>query len=223
MKSRYLPTLAIVGALMWSGVAVIDASRRLSDAGDQRSQPRITAISPATPAKASAPQNVTITGEGLATVASLGVTTPGGQSLSFGGGDLTGRSATSLQAAVTFNAIGRYEFSVTSADGSTSAPFGIEVREAGPAVEGPVVDRTLPSATTRNREPQAFQVEGRGFASGLTALVTDPSGADVPSVVGKVSPSSFELSVRLASAGDYSLVVSNPNGGVSSVVKIEVR
>ena len=88
----------------------------------------------------------------------------------------------------------------------------------------PEITRVRPAEAAKRAEPQALQVEGARFASGLKALVTDPAGADVTdAVVSKVTPNSFELLVKLEQAGDYSIVVANPSGTTSNVFSIIVR
>ena len=226
MKRHLLPLIAIVGTVGWAGVATDARSLTAASvvtARVQRAQPRITAVTPAPPVKSAAPQTVTITGEGFAAVNRIEVTLPDGSQKSFAGADLTGRTPSSVQVSIAFSGMGRYEFIAIASDGTTSAPFAVEVSGAETSVEGPVVNRVMPAQAAVSREPQVFQVEGRRFDAGLRAIVTDPVGTDLTSQVGKITPTSFELTVTLSTAGDYSLVVNNPNGGVSSVVKIEVR
>jgi hypothetical protein len=227
MKTITLPLLTLFGCLVWSGVPTTEAreltwSYAVADL-PQRTEPRITGVTPSPPVKSAAPQTVTITGEGFATVSKIEVSMPDGSIKSFAGADLSGRTPTSVQVSLAFSGMGRYEFVAIASDGSTSSPFAVEVRGAETSVEGPVINRVQPAQAMASREPQVFQVEGRRFDAGLRAIVTDPAGTDVTAQVGKVTPTSFELSVTLSTAGDYSLVVNNPNGGVSSVVRIEVR
>ena len=112
-------------------------------------------------------------------MAKIEVSMPDGSIKSFAGGDLTGRTPTSVQVSLAFVGMGRYEFVAIASDGSTSAPFAVEVRGAETSVEGPVINRVQPAQAMASREPQVFQVEGRRFDAGLRAIVTDPAGTDV--------------------------------------------
>lgn len=194
----------------------------LALAGPAVSTPRIDSVAPPSPARSANPQTVTIVGDDFQAGLRLDVTTPSGAKLSVQGDGIQSRRATTFQIALVFNEVGRYELTVTNPDGGVSAPFVVEVKQSNP--DAPVITRVTPAEVVKRPEPQALQVDGSRFASGLKALVTDPSGADVPdAVVAKLTPNSFELMVKLETAGDYALVVTNPSGTVSNVFTILVR
>lgn len=77
----------------------------------------------------------------------------------------------------------------------------------------------------RGSSPQVLTVSGEGFLPGLSLAVTTPNGgtqyfkgADVQSP----RESSFQVSMVLATAGTYSLVVTNPDGGMSAAFALKV-
>jgi hypothetical protein len=186
------------------------------------SSPRIDSVSPPSPARSANPQTITVVGEDFQAGLRLDMTTPSGEQQAVQGDAIGARRPTSFQASLLFNAIGRYELVVTNTDGGKSPPFVVEVK--APVADAPVISRVTPAEVVKRPEAQALQVEGAKFATGLRAIVTDPAGADVTeAVVAKLTPNSFELSVRLDQTGDYSLMVSNPSGAVSNVFRIIVR
>ena len=186
------------------------------------STPRIDSVAPPAPARSSTPQTITVNGEDFQAGLRLDVTTPSGEKQTVQGDGILSRRTTSFQAAIVFSAVGRYELVVSNPDGGVSPPFVVEVKQQ--AADAPVISKVTPGEVSKKPEPQALQVEGSGFSTGLRAVVTDPAGADVAEpVVAKLTPNSFELMVKLELSGDYSLVVTNPSGAVSNVYRIVVR
>ena len=199
----------LIATLMWAGASV--------------AAPRIDSVAPSSPARSNSPQTITVTGEDFQAGLKLDVTTPSGEKQVVSGDAILARRATSFQASLVFGAVGRYELVVTNPNGDASPPFVVEVKGQQSA-DAPVIARVTPAEAAKRAEPQALQVEGSRFNSGLKAIVTDPAGADVTdAVVSKLTPNSFELMVKLDQAGDYSLVVVNPSGTTSNVFKVLVR
>jgi hypothetical protein len=198
----------LVAALLWAGVSA--------------AAPRIDGVAPAAPARSNSPQAITVTGDDFQAGLRLEATGPSGDKQVVQGDDITSRRPTSFQASLVFAAAGRYELVVTNPNGEASPPFAVDVKAR--SADAPVIARVTPGEVAKRAEPQALQVEGSRFASGLKAIVTDPAGADVTdAVVSKLTPNSFELMVKLDQAGDYSLMVVNPSGTTSNVFKVLVR
>ena len=198
----------MVATLLWVGATAV--------------APRIDTVAPASPARSNSPQTITVTGEDFQSGLRLDVTTPSGEKQVVQGDAILSRRPTSFQASLVFAAEGRYELVVTNPNGEASSPYAVEVKVR--SADAPVIARVTPAETAKRAEPQALQVEGSRFNSGLKAIVTDPAGADVTdAVVSKLTPNSFELMVKLDQAGDYSIVVVNPSGTTSNVFKVLVR
>lgn len=188
------------------------------------STPVVTHVAPATPAVSARAQVLSIHGKEFMAGLTLAVTTPEGQTDTFTGSAIQARTETSFQVSLMFATPGRYQFVVTNTDGGTSEPFALEVAARKTSPAAPVIERVTPSEPTAHPEPQLLRVDGQRFESGLRAIVTDETGAELPEVsVTKVTPRSFELRVRLDKAARYELVVNNPSGAVSNVVTITVR
>jgi hypothetical protein len=153
----------------------------------------------------------------------LEVRNPAGQSVVIPAREIRARTNTNFEVAATLATPGTYSLVVTNTDGGISPPFAIEVKRAEKK-DGPMILKITPADPTKRNEPQALNVEGSGFVSGLRVIVTDPMGMEVTeATVGKVTPNSFELVVRLQHAGEYGIVVNNPSGAVSDVFRLLVR
>lgn len=188
----------------------------------QQQAPEISSITPAAPARSSKPQPLTVTGRNFQMGLTLAVTQPSGQTMTFQDDDIQSRRNTSFQISMLIDQTGSYSFVVTNRDGGTSQPFVLKVEQA--RADAPAIERIEPAEPTRQVEIQTLRVIGQRFAAGLSVVLTDPAGADVPDVqVTKVTQTSLEISARLDKTGDYSLVVTNPSGAVSNVARIPVR
>jgi hypothetical protein len=93
------------------------------------------------------------------------------------------------------------------------------------AVSSPRITGVAPASTGPSPTPQVLTVSGEGFMAGLSLTVTTPGGgsrlfkdADIQSR----SDSSFQISVALPVTGTYSLVVTNPDGGMSAPFALSV-
>ena len=189
-----------------------------------RSTPVILSVDPSSPAPRSAAQRVTITGEDFLPGLTFAVTGPDGQTTVHQGGDILSRTDTSFAVMLMLAVEGTYTFKVTNTDGGVSEPFTVEVQKAASDPPAPVISGVTPSEPEHQPEPQVLRVSGQHFERGLRAIVTNPIGEEIVDVtVGRITPTSFELTVLLASAGNVELVVSNPSGAVSNVWTITVR
>ena len=187
------------------------------------STPEITSVTPAAPSPSPKSQTLTVNGRDFQPGLTLTVADPVGQRTVVQGNEILSRRDTSFQFAIALAMSGSYSLVVTNTDGGTSQPFALVVKASAPA-DGPVIEKITPSEPPKRPDTQLVQVEGQRFAPGLRAIVNDPMGADVTDIaVSKVTPSSFELSVRLEHNGEYSLVVTNPSGAVSNLMRFIVR
>jgi hypothetical protein len=190
---------------------------------DTRSTPVISGVMPATLAPAAKPQVLRITGQDFLAGLTLEVRNPSGQSVIIPTKDIRARTNTNFEVSLTLATAGNYSLVVTNTDGGVSPPFALVVAEAKKQ-DGPVINKVTPAEPTKRNAPQPLMVEGERFVSGLRAVVTDPMGMDVTeATVGKVTPNSFEIVVKLEHAGEYSIVVTNPSGAVSNVFRVLVR
>ena len=188
------------------------------------STPIINNVAPAAPMPSTKPQLLTIAGQDFMPRLTLTVTEPGGNSNVLQGDAIRARTDSSFQVALVLSLAGTYQLVVTNTDGGISPPFAIGVKGGAPATDVPIVDKIDPSEPTKRQDAQPLMVHGQKFSSGLRALVTDPMGSDVTELtVAKVTPNSFELTVRLEHSGEYTLVVSNPSGAASKPQRFLVR
>ena len=89
----------------------------------------------------------------------------------------------------------------------------------------PVVTSVAPSAPTPTPTPQRLTINGREFQARLELMVQTPEGRSLQfkdSAIQGRTDSSFMVDVPLATAGSYSLVVTNPDGGVSQPFALKV-
>jgi hypothetical protein len=111
---------------------------------------------------------------------------------------------------------------VINQDGQTSMPFGLTVKAAA---DGPTVREVRPTGLRVSTSPQTLTVDGARFDAGLVVTVTDPAGG-VQTLSGdaitNVMPGSFQMAITLETAGRYELIVTNPNGKVSSSAGFDV-
>jgi hypothetical protein len=184
------------------------------------SSPRITNVAIGPPGQGSSPQVLTVSGEGFVTGLSLTVTTPNGGTQYFKGADVQSPRESSFQVSMILATAGTYTLVVTNPDGGMSAPFALRVPAAA---EKPVIDAVTPSKASVLPEAQVLRVEGKRFMPGLAVSVTDPTGT-VTNASGndvmEVTPTGFRVSVVLALEGQYTLIVTNPDGAVSNAVTV---
>jgi hypothetical protein len=211
-------------ALAAAALAVVLTPATFAKATVTESTPIINNVDPATPApNPKAAQVLTITGQDFMAGLTLTVSEPAGNKMVIQGKAITNQTAQSFQAAVTLTQEGTYSLVVTNTDGGISPPFAVPVKPRQPP-QGPAIEKITPAEPTKRQDAQPLLVEGQRFSAGLRAIVTDPMGADVTELqVGKVTPNSFELTVRLEHSGEYTLVVTNPSGAVSNTRRILVR
>jgi len=90
----------------------------------------------------------------------------------------------------------------------------------------PVIMTVVPAAPAPARDPQMLQITGKDFQPRLKLIITTPGGGTIElkdDAIQQLRDSSFQASALLATAGKYSLVVTNPDGGVSAPFVLEAR
>lgn len=89
----------------------------------------------------------------------------------------------------------------------------------------PAVTSVAPSAPAPTATPQRLTVNGREFQARLELMVRTPDGGSLQfkeSAIQARTESSFQVDVPLVTAGSYSLVVTNPDGGISQPFTLKV-
>ena len=186
------------------------------------STPTIMSTAPQSPAAGPKAQIVTINGKEFMEGLTLAIHDPAGGTVVLRDKSILARQATSFQVSAVFATSGNYSLVVTNPDGGTSQAFVVTAK-TGDADE-PVIERVSPGDLAKRQDQQLLRVEGQRFASGLTAMVGDPIGNDVQEVaVARVTPTSFDLTVKLEYAGEYTIIIKNPSGAVSKAFLVTVR
>lgn len=187
------------------------------------STPVISQVLPAVPSPDDEPQTLSLRGSDFLPGLEIEVMNPSGSTEVFSGDRVVRHDATRVDVTLLIPAEGRYAFIVRNRDGGVSQPFNVAVK-ATKEPAAPVITQVTPANLRPHPEPQTLRVEGRRFETGLRAIVTDPVGTEIGDVqVRNLTPTAFELILRLSEPGDYSLSVSNPSGGVSNVYQLAVQ
>jgi len=185
-------------------------------------RPEITDVMPLSPAPSSTSQAIVVNGREFAAGLSLSLTSPRGSVADYRGNAITDQRETSFRVAVMLADAGTYRLVVVNPDGQSSVPFALSVKAP---LDGPTVREVRPTGLRISTSPQTLTVEGARFDAGLTVTVTDPAG-EVQTLGGdaikNVMPASFEMIVRIETAGHYEVVVTNPNGKVSNTAGFDV-
>ena len=102
---------------------------------------------------------------------------------------------------------------------------GLSAREFA-TVSTPDISNVTPASPGRSSKPQRLAVAGSDFLQGLTLMVTNPGGQSLRFAGADIlnrQQGSFEVDVLLDTAGNYSLVVTNTDGGVSKPFVLAVQ
>ena len=94
------------------------------------------------------------------------------------------------------------------------------------AVSTPEISNVTPAAPGRSSKPQRLAITGTDFLEGLTLMVTTPGGQSLRFTGADIlnrRQTSFEVDALLDTAGNYSLVVTNTDGGVSKPFVVGVQ
>jgi hypothetical protein len=186
------------------------------------STPTIMSTAPQSPAAGPKAQTLTVNGKDFMPGLSLAIHDPAGGTVVLRDKSILQQQSTSFQVSAVLATSGNYSLVVTNPDGGTSQAFVVTAK-TGDADE-PVIERVSPGDLAKRQDQQLLHVEGQRFASGLTAMIGDPIGNDVQEVsVARVTPTSFDLTVKLEYAGEYTITLKNPSGAVSKAFLVTVR
>jgi IPT/TIG domain len=182
--------------------------------------PTVSSVSPATLVASAAVQIITVTGNNFQSGLTLTMSAAGGVTVSSSGQQISNVTATSFQAAVTIASAGSYTVQVTVPGIAPSNGFGVTV-QAAPAI----VTAVSPASLTASAAAQSITVTGSHFESGLTVELT--LGSDTVTVSGaqiaNVTPTSFQASVVVATAGSYAIRVTVPGAQPSNAIDVIVQ
>ena len=185
-------------------------------------RPEITGVNPQTVSPSKTSHSLLVSGREFAAGLSLSVTAPNGSVADYRGNAIAEQRETSFRVSVMLTDVGTYRLVVVNPDGQTSMPYALTVK---PAADGPTVSEVKPIGLRVSTSPQTLTVEGARFEAGLFVTVTDPAG-NVKTLGGdaitNVMPGSFQMAMTLETAGRYELIVTNPNGKVSSSAGFDV-
>jgi hypothetical protein len=106
-----------------------------------------------------------------------------------------------------------------------AAGAGLIHAEAADDRSTPVVTSIAPRIAGPDNHSQNITVNGRDFQPRLALTVVTPEGGSMHykgDAIQSQRESSFQVAVIFATAGKYSLVVTNPDGGMSNPFVVEV-
>src|SRR4029077_20347546 len=210
-------------AAQWS-VEVLDQGASSGQFAFQVSGPTgitINSISPASPTRSDSNQNVQVSGSNFQSGLTVTVGIPGGGTATLSGSQIQNVTATSFRMVVTLNVVGQYTIRVNNPDGAQSNTFPFNVQAANP-----IISSISPSSPVHSGSNQNVTVFGSNFQSGLTVLITFPSGGSTTlsgSQIQSVTSSSFVMVVTLSTAGGWSIRVNNPDGKQSNTFNFSVQ
>ncbi len=186
--------------------------------------PTIAGLSPRSPTLGTASQTVFVGGTNFAAGLSVVLIAPDGTTTTIGGSAVTGLTSTGFQFTTVIGTAGSWSLRVSNPTGPSSDPFAFTVK--APAVASPpAVTSTSPVSPTQSTAAQEVYVLGTNFQSGLTVLLTSPSGVTSTisgSAITYSLTTTFEMNVTLGDAGTYSVRVTNPDGNSSQALSFTV-
>jgi hypothetical protein len=94
------------------------------------------------------------------------------------------------------------------------------------ATSTPMILSVTPAAPAPAKDPQVLRITGQDFQPKLKLVITMPGGGTMEfkdDAIQQQRESAFQVSALLAGAGKYSLVVTNPDGGMSAPFVVEAR
>jgi|SRR5688572_26749902 len=193
--------------------------------------PSVTSVTPSPVVTSPKPQPLKVTGTGFAPGLTVEVTLQGNTE-TFSGAAIRGQASTSFEISAVFAQPGAATLVVRNTDGGVSDPFIVKV-EAGPPTRPeapapqaiPVIDRVIPEKVNRSSVAQLLTFSGNSFVQGLSLSVTDPTGS-VTVVKGtaldSVTPEVVKANLVLEILGEYTFLITNPNGRSSNSVVVTV-
>ena len=106
------------------------------------------------------------------------------------------------------------------------APGSGAQQPAAPSTSTPIIMSVAPAAPAPAKDPQMLRIGGQDFQPRLKLIVTTPGGGTMElkdDAIQQQQQTSFQVAVLLAMAGKYSLVVTNPDGGMSAPFVLEAK
>jgi hypothetical protein len=97
---------------------------------------------------------------------------------------------------------------------------------AKPLASTPAILSVTPVSPAPAKDPQMLRIGGQDFQAHLKLIVTTPGGGTMElkdEAIQQQRQASFQVAVLIAMAGKYSLVVTNPDGGMSAPFVLEAR
>ncbi|HEX5068715.1 MAG TPA: hypothetical protein VFV78_00760 [Vicinamibacterales bacterium] len=94
------------------------------------------------------------------------------------------------------------------------------------AVSTPLILSVAPATPVPAKDPQILRITGQEFQPRLKLVITTPTGGTIElkdDAIQQQRNTSFQVSALISAAGKYSLVVTNPDGGVSAPFVVEAR
>jgi len=186
-------------------------------------QPQLQSITPASLQPDTAPQIVTFAGAGFSSGLQLFVTDPAGITTTVDSAAIQGVTSGGFQATLVLNQSGIYRFAVRNPSGTASTELTTVVQPFGAVL--PRVSVVTPASVPRSASQTTVLLQGENFATNSSVLVTDPNGALMILTVASLSvatPTSIQFAFAFTVRGNYTLVVTNPNGDASNPITIVV-
>jgi len=97
---------------------------------------------------------------------------------------------------------------------------------ATPLTSTPVILSVTPASPSPAKDPQVLRIGGQDFQPKLKLMVTTPGGGTMElkdDAIQQQQSGSFQVAIVIANPGKYSLVVTNPDGGISAPFVLEAR
>ncbi|HEX9045676.1 MAG TPA: hypothetical protein VF988_01505 [Verrucomicrobiae bacterium] len=184
-------------------------------AAETPSSATITGIGPTSPTAAAGAQLVKVTGNGFKPTATLALTDPTGGTQVVNGRAITSIFPTLIEANIVFDTPGTWKIVLQDPAIESSPAYFVTV--SGP----PKIEGTNPVGSSQNEQDLA--IAGKGFVSGVTISLTDPSGIQVPAAIVSVTSTSVKVKPVLKTPGKWQIVATNPGNNASTAYTLNVN
>lgn len=182
--------------------------------------PNISSTSPVTPCVRNVDQSVVVNGSNFVAGLTVTITFPTGGTGTLSGSQIQNVTSSSFTMLITLADPGTYGIRVTNPGGTQSGTFNL------PTQNCLTVNAINPPSPTQSNINQDVTVNGNGFVSNLTVIVTLPDNSTVTlsgAQILNVTPTSFIMRVTLNAAGMWKIKVRNPNGDLSNIFTFTVQ
>lgn len=193
--------------------------------------PTVTSVTPTPIVTSPKPQPIKVVGTGFAAGLTVELTSLG-TTETFSGAAIRGLGNTSFEVSVMLVQPGPATLVVRNTDGGVSDPFSLKVEPGQPArPEGPLpqstpsIDRVMPERANRSSVAQLLTFTGNNFVQGLSLSMTDPTGTVNVirrTALDSVTPEVVKANLVLDIQGEYTFLITNPNGRSSNSVVVIV-